>query len=453
MHKLPMEVNMTYLDYINNTLSRKNEINWNYYGAQMRTDDILSGKASINFIKQYFENGGKVLPLVLNPKVANQFVTRYFTAMQKEFELAYRFDEQYQLPPERASHTVSGFFLGLFIENCINGTESLFLQSENHFPFSYLWFLTFLYHDYGYCVTERENCPIQCPNHAPIPKEANFHAYYISIQEYRALTEIKKVLGINLSPFSALGAFNFSSNSVPSLEHALLSELTQRNYTIYGYPKLHFSNGSVIRGHRYPSRVITRYFNYCINERHRVDHGIIGGFLFYDRMIKNYVLSYLDSNNEMGLTQDLSDFYYEKRHFFKEQLTVFSYISDCILSHNIFKQSTATRELYEKYLLIDLFEENFKTITFTSNPLLYILAISDTLEPIKVYQQCNANLTAQVIANAIDIEYIPGSHKLSFSSNSNEVDITVLHKKAMGLMDWTNAICSDLKNDAFTLIL
>ena len=178
---------MTYLDYINNTLSRKNEINWNYYGAQMRTDDILSGKTSINFIKQYFENGGKVLPLVLNPKMANQFVTRYFTAMQKEFELAYRFDEQYQLPPERASHTVSGFFFGLFIENCINGTESLFLQSENHFPFSYLWFLTFLYHDYGYCVTERENCPIQCPNHAPIPKEANFHAYYISIQEYRAL--------------------------------------------------------------------------------------------------------------------------------------------------------------------------------------------------------------------------------------------------------------------------
>ena len=71
---------MTYLDYINNTLSRKNEINWNYYGAQMRTDDILSGKTSINFIKQYFENGGKVLPLVLNPKMANQFVTRYFTA-------------------------------------------------------------------------------------------------------------------------------------------------------------------------------------------------------------------------------------------------------------------------------------------------------------------------------------------------------------------------------------
>ena len=231
----------------------------------------------------------------------------------------------------------------------------------------------------------------------------------------------------------------------------MLSKLTQRNNTISGCPKLQFSNGSVIRGHQYPSRIITRYLNYCINERHRVDHGIIGGFLFYDRMIKNYMLAYLDSNNEIGSTQDLSDFYYRNRHFCKEQLTIFSYISDCILSHNIFKQSPGTRDLYEEYQLIDLFEENFKTITFESNPLLYILAISDTLEPIKAYQQCNANLTAQVIANAIDIEYIPGTRQLRFSSNSNEVDIGILHQKAMGLMSWTSANCSTLENHSFTL--
>lgn len=455
MHKSPKEVNMTYWDYINNTISHENEIDWNYYGVQMETDDILNGETSIDFIKQYFENGEKVLPLVLNPEVANRFITRYFTAARKEFALAYRFDEQYQLPPERAAHTVSGFFLGLLIENCINGTASLSLRSENYFPFSYLWFLTFLYHDYGYCVTERENCPIRYPQRAPIPGLNGARYTQSCCVEYGALTEIKRKLGISLSPFSATGTFTFSSNStrshIPSLEHALLSELTQRNNTISGYPKLQFSNGSVIKDHQYPSRIITRYLNYCINERHRVDHGIIGGFLFYDRMIKNYILSYLDSNNEMGLTQDLSDFHYRNRHFCKEQLTIFSYISDCILSHNIFKQSTGARELYEKYLLIDLFEENFKIITFESNPLLYILAIADTLEPIKAYQQCNTNLTAQVIANAIDIEYIPGTHQLRFSSNSSEVDIRILHQKALGLTDWTSANCSTLKNGSFTL--
>lgn len=446
---------MTYRDYINNTLSHENEIDWNYYGNHIQTDNILTSETSSNFIKQYFENGEKTLPVVLDPKIAERFITQYFTSARKEFALTYRFDERYQLPPERAVHTVSGFFLGLLIENCINNTTPLSLQSTNYFPFSYLWFLTFLYHDYGYCVTERENCPVEYPQHAPIPK-INEVCYTQSCRgEYRALTEIKRKLGISLSPFSSSGAFQFSNHAArrvePSMEHALLCELTQRNNTISGYPKLHFSNGSVIRGHQYPSRIIMRYMNYCINTRHRVDHGIVGGHLFYDRMIKNYMLAYLASNDETGSIQNLSDFHYRNRHFCKEQLNIFSYISDCILSHNIFKQPPDMRALYEEYQLIDLLEENFKTITFESNPLLYILAISDTLEPIKAYQQHNANLSVQVVANAIDIEYIPGTRKLRFSSNSEAVDIALLHRKAMGLMDWTSAKCSNLENSSFTL--
>ena len=446
---------MTYRDYINNTLSHENEIDWNYYGNYIQTDNLLNGETSSDFIKQYFENGEKVLPLVLNPEIADRFITRYFTAARKEFVLAYRFDERYQLPPERAIHTVSGFFLGLLIENCINGTTPLSLQSTNYFPFSYLWFLTFLYHDYGYCVTERENCPVEYPQHAPIPRINDVRYTQSCRGEYRALTEIKRKLGISLSPFSSSGAFQFSNHATrrvePSMEHTLLCELTQRNNTISGYPKLHFSNGSVIRGHQYPSRIITRYMNYCINTRQRVDHGIVGGYLFYDRMIKNYMLAYLASNAETGSTQNLSDFHYRNRHFCKEQLNIFSYISDCILSHNIFKQPPDMRALYEEYQLIDLLEENFKTITFESNPLLYILAVSDTLEPIKAYQQHNANLSAQVVADAIDIEYVPGTRKLRFSSNLEAVDIALLHHKAMGLMDWTSVKCSNLENNSFTL--
>lgn len=126
---------MTYHDYINNTLSHKNEIDWNYYGNHIQIDNLLNGETSSDFIKQYFENGEKALPLVLNPETADRFITRYFTAARKEFALAYRFDERYQLPPERAIHTVSGFFLGLLIENCIDGTTSLSLQSANFSPF------------------------------------------------------------------------------------------------------------------------------------------------------------------------------------------------------------------------------------------------------------------------------------------------------------------------------
>lgn len=445
---------MRYCDFINQTISRENGIDWNYYRNDIATTDIFCSEVSSKFIKQYFENGEKALPLLLNPETADRFITNYFTAGRKESVLSYRFEEQYQLPAERAIHTVSGFFLGLLIENCINSFTPLSLISANHFPFAYLWFLTYLYHDYGYSVTEKEDCPIQYPQRAPIPCQSYTHYKYCHPGEYQALKEIKRELGINLSPFSQLGAFTFflsGRNNTPDLEHALLTELTQRNNTVSGYPKLRFSNGSKIAEHQYPSRIITRYMNYCINERKRVDHGIVGGLLFYDRMIKNYMLAYISSLNEENVAKNLSDFYYRNRHFCSEQLTIFSYISDCILSHNIFKQSAETRDLYEKYKLFDLLEENFKKISYESNPLLYILGVADTIEPIKVYQKHNKSLSAQVIANAINIEYIPGTRSLSFSSVSKIIDISLLYQKAKGLMDWTSAECSELTNGSFTL--
>lgn len=445
---------MRYCDYINQTISHENGIDWNYYRNYIATTNIFCGKASSEFITQYFENGEKTLPLLLNPEKANRFITNYFTVGRKESVLSYRFEEQYQLPAERAVHTVSGFFLGLLIENCINNLTPLSIVSVNDFPFSYLWFLTYLYHDYGYCVTEKEDCHINFPQQAPIPNQNNAYYKRCSVTEYRALKEIKKQLGINLSPFYPFGAFSVRSSErgeAPNLEHALLIELTQRNNTISGYPKLHFSNDSTISDHQYPSRIITRYMNYCINELEHVDHGIVGGLLFYDRMIKNYMLAYISSLKEENVVQNLSNFYFRNRHFCSEQLTIFSYISDCILSHNIFKQSAETRNLYEKYQLFDLLEENFKKITYDSNPLLYILAVSDTIEPIKVYQQNNKSLSAQEIAEAINVEYIPGTRSLSLGSNSKSIDINLLYQKAKGLMDWTSVRCSELTNESFTL--
>ena len=327
---------MKYCDFINQTISHENGIDWNYYRNDIATTDIFCSEVSSKFIKQYFENGEKALPLLLNPETADRFITNYFTAGRKESVLSYRFEEQYQLPAERAIHTVSGFFLGLLIENCINSFTPLSLVSVNHFPFAYLWFLTYLYHDYGYSVTEKEDCTIRYPQRAPIPCQSYTHYKYCHLGEYQALKEIKRKLGINLSPFSQSGAFSFSlsgRNNTPDLEHALLMELTQRNNTVSGYPKLRFSNGSKIAEHQYPSRIITRYMNYCINERKRVDHGIVGGLLFYDRMIKNYMLAYISSLNEENVTKNLSDFYYRNRHFCSEQLTIFSYISDCIAQH------------------------------------------------------------------------------------------------------------------------
>ena len=103
----------------------------------------------------------------------------------------------------------------------------------------------------------------------------------------------------------------------------------------------------------------------------------------------------------------------------------FSYISDCILSHNIWKQSEETRELYEYYNLSAALGETYKILTIRDNPLLYILAIADTLEPIKAYEKINP----QTVSESINIEYTPGSHELTFSSSNNAVDISELHRR------------------------
>lgn len=155
---------MLFSDFIKDSLLGKNNIVWNYYPyADINTDDILHADTSAEFIRTYFENGEKELPLLLNPEHAAAFLKDYFLAARKDRLLFFNFDRQYVLSPERAIHTVSGFFLGLLIENCLNAENPLSIERPEHFPFSYLWFLTFLYHDYGYCVVERDDSPIITP--------------------------------------------------------------------------------------------------------------------------------------------------------------------------------------------------------------------------------------------------------------------------------------------------
>ena len=418
---------------------------------------VLDGKHAESFIQDYFNAGAKYLPFLVNPDEAEQFIDRYFKAGRKDFALAFRHDAQHQLPQNRAAHTISGFFLGLLIEHCLTGTNTLAVDEPYFFPFSYLWFLTFLYHDYGYCVAERDDLPNPFPICAPHYDLIDNTPNPIARWEYRALSKVRRTLGITLSPFS----------QYPGLSHAgqhgihypkysvrnILCKLTERSNQISGTPKLKFNNDTIIHGHQYLSSTITRYMNYCINEREKVDHGIIGGLLFYDRMLKNYALSYIAHAHECADEPDLRDFHYRDRHFCFEQLKAFAYIADCILSHNIWKQGPNNRSVFERYALTQLLEENFRPISYDNNPLLYILVVADTLEPLKAYTQHNCDLRIEEIIDAIEIEYMPASRSLTIASNSNTVDIAVLHRKAKGLEEWTAVRCGALNRTGFSIHL
>ena len=100
---------------------------------------------------------------------------------------------------------------------------------------------------------------------------------------------------------------------------------------------------------------------------------------------------------------------------------------------------------YEYYNLSAALGETYKILTIRDNPLLYILAIADTLEPIKAYEKINP----QTVSESINIEYMPGSHELTFSSSNNAVDISELHRRAKGLEGWTSARCTEITGGTF----
>lgn len=451
---------MRYSDFIKDTLSYKTGIIWNYYGAPITVQNLISPEESRGFIRQYFETGEKGLPLVLNPMDANAFIHATFRAGCKENILAWSsdFGENTALPDDRAIHTVSGFFWGLLIENCLNGYDFLKLLAPLDLPFSYLWFLTFLYHDYGYCVAEKENAPIQVPPCAPVPNVMDLR-YVRGAQraEYIELSRMKRRLGINLSLYSP--CWWYGRNNCPSnrsrpvnRERELLCNLTRRSFNMLRGPGLQFNSGAEICSHRYTSTTTVRYFNYCINEWKQIDHGIVGGFLFYDRMVKNYLSAYAAVNGDFECLDNglsINDFHYRYRHFCVEQLPVFLYIAGCISAHNMWKQQEDQRTAYERHLLDDLLSENYRNIAYEENPLLYILVITDTLEPLKVYR----SFPSEQVINAICAEYVPGSHKVTFSSNSKDIPLELLYEKAKGLENWTSVVCSEMRDDGFSIFI
>ena len=126
---------MKYSQFIQETLSSKNGIQWNYYQRSMDIQCVLDGKHAEGFIQDYFNAGAKYLPFLVNPDEAEQFIDRYFKAGCKDFALAFRHDAQHQLPQDRATHTISGFFLGLLIEYCLTGTNTLAIDEPYFFPF------------------------------------------------------------------------------------------------------------------------------------------------------------------------------------------------------------------------------------------------------------------------------------------------------------------------------
>ena len=389
----------TMSDYFKN-----NPIDWNYYLNELELPKNINDAR--NFIKDFFAYGGKSYLI---------------------------HDIIQECEPLRINHTLSVFFIGLLIKNSSYHELNIIDDNQNEiFEFNYLWFLVSLFHDMGYVQEEdwkykfeyrkkSNDFKIIMKNHDfPINSFRiyhNYNAYYDLGIIYPAPCYFKT------NPIMPYRIANSKNNPRPN-------------------NRIIFNNGTIITRSMYPRSTVFNYLEYCkMNEDiNHYDHGIVGGLWLYDSLVKNYYLSYISLNNPRI---DFNDFYVNDLHFNTNQFSIFAYLADCIISHNMwFATDYGTIELYKKCGLEQLIPPLAQPIQFDTNPLLFILALADTLEPIKT---CSSLDIAPIdILNNIKCNFSCGCILLSFE---NVAMFTMMANKLNDLDSWLAINVQIYEND------
>ncbi|MCI8677855.1 MAG: hypothetical protein HFF46_05885 [Lawsonibacter sp.] len=144
---------MNFFNFIKG-IQQTNNPEWNYYRTNISVDPLVEPRKCAHFIREYFMNAKKSLAVFELNELAELNTLPLSPSLHLNRYCAENISSL-RLSEYRATHTVSAFFLGIFLEHCLapkNGNGVEILAGDYFFPFSYLWFLTCLYHDYGYIV-------------------------------------------------------------------------------------------------------------------------------------------------------------------------------------------------------------------------------------------------------------------------------------------------------------
>lgn len=334
----------------------------------------------------------------------------------------------------RNKHMVSTYLLGYLIAEKLHLEDDLYITNPGC-SFKYVWYLICLFHDAGYGLERNEqelSALRKALSQKKMEKEKPFRLGKAVIYDFKKRQKIHSSIWNGHSKFYFR---NYRRWRMTTHRNVQIEENNDKEILISQYycdnKFVDFANGLRYKYPTHTSALINNYFEFRLSDGEGViDHGIAGGYTFFAIMIKNYIYCYNEACRETDC--NFSDFIYKNKHYCLEQFSVFGYIADCIISHNIWNGKDKN-EAYRRFKLDDLIGDKYVKADKRRNPYLFLLALSDTLEPFKIFRKFNG--TEEQLLSQIDFEFTTNS--LIISSNNYET-YSAYRQKIDGAEDWIN---------------
>lgn len=346
-------------------------------------------------------------------------VKEYFKRGSKENII----DDFDYLDELRLEHSMSLAYLGILIneklKSCFEDDKEknldMYISVNNvNFEFNYVWNIICFYHDIGYNFESNKNYIFKINNKNQKNKVSGYSCNKKYAESNSEICYDAKFSFLYNRYFSN----SFHQMFITSKNNTNKNQLSPKDYDRInnGFNiKIEYANNSIdcrkkviLKNSNFYKSTIEKYYVYRKNEMGVFDHGILGGYMLFDNLVKNYV-------NKMANKANKTEFIVDDRRCSIEQISLFAYMADCIVSHNIFFPNPSDKGIYREYGLNELIEYH-KPIKFDSNPLLFLLYLVDSIDPIKYFEQ-KTNSKYDEILKSIDIDFpICNTLKLSISN-------------------------------------
>ncbi|MGE5496412.1 MAG: hypothetical protein ACM3S4_14040 [Burkholderiales bacterium] len=315
----------------------------------------------------------------LNEEEAYKFIRGNYTlgAKDKVFDIGFhdRFKEK-----GKHRHTVALYFLGCYLSAILSDTFrnhlEQFIDNIDGNDFQYIWYLSCLYHDTASILEESEY-------NRSSPRNLSFY----------------------------LGKYNISHNVYTHIWKEA------KPYT-------------------YSEELVKNYFTYRVEYGHRIDHGIIAGYLIYDRLRKNYDANWAEFKLKRPNDGKYEDFSYKNLRWNIQHHSYFAYVANTIIAHNIWYSEDTPNSIqtYRQYGLDPLIYNKSNRINLKKDPLVFFLGFLDSIEPVKFFN----TVDAKIVWKAIEIIYDSNTRKLHITTDGSLLNTNVWFNKIEGMSNWLN---------------